>query len=242
MNLLNKIFIVIAISSGLYYSLAQNCKANVSIDVDVTEAKLFVNNEFIGAGRHFTTELDTGTYSIYLTDNLWKWNSKSLRDTIKITNCGDINLSYNLGKKIVFNTVPQDVSVIKKDSLLGFTPLLMEEIPGDYLLKKPDYKSLNINMREISSGKTPELEFIGEKTDESFYGSTMFKVLVGAALALGATTAYFKLEADKAFDEYQITGDSDTLDKTDRYDVISGISFVALQIDFGLILYYFLAD
>lgn len=242
MNLLNKIILTFLFSSAIIYSIAQNCKANVSIDVDVAEAKLFVDNEYIGTGANFIAKLDTGFHVIYIKDDLWKWNSKSVRDTILISACNDLNLSYNLDKKIVFNTIPQDVYVLKKDSVFGFTPLLMENIQGDYVLKKPEYKSLNITMNDITDGKSPELEFIGVEKNESFYESTMFKVLVGAAIAIGATTAYFKLEADKAFDEYQVTGNSELLDKTDRYDVISGISFVALQIDFGLILYYFLTD
>ena len=51
-----------------------------------------------------------------------------------------------------------------------------------------------------------------------------------------------KLEADKKFDDYLITGEQTLLDQTDRLDVISGISFVALQINFGLIVYFFLVD
>jgi hypothetical protein len=242
MNLLIKIIIITFISFGFNPAFSQNCKAKLSIEVDVEEAKLFVNDEYIGIGNKFVTELDTGKFIIYITDNLWKWNSKSVRDTIYIIACDEINLEYHLDKKILFETTPSDVYVFKDDSLIGFTPLLMEDIQGNYLLKKPDYQNIKVEMQEIKDGEKPRLEFIGEVKGESFYESTMFKVLVGAALALGATTAYFKLEADKSFDEYQVTGDLDLLDKTDRYDVISGISFVALQIDFGLILYYFLTD
>lgn len=242
MNSLIKIILNFTFIFFSYSVYPQECKAKLFIDVDVEEAKLFVNDTYIGIGNKFTTELDTGNHTIYLTDNLWKWNSKSVRDTIQISDCRDINLNYTLNKKIIFNTIPQDVNVFKEDSLFGFTPLLMEEREGEYLLKKPDYKSMNITMQEIDAGTTPQLEFIGEIKGESFYESTMFKVLVGAALALGATTAYFKLEADKSFDEYQITGDPAELEKTDKYDVISGVTFVALQIDFGLILYLFLTD
>ena len=46
----------------------------------------------------------------------------------------------------------------------------------------------------------------------------------------------------KKFDEYQIVGDPALLDQTDKYDLISGITFTALQINFGLIIYLFLTD
>lgn len=67
-------------------------------------------------------------------------------------------------------------------------------------------------------------------------------MLQGTAIALGVTTAYYKLEADKSFDEYQLTGDPAALEQTEKYDLISGITFVAMQIDFGFILYLFLSD
>ena len=76
----------------------------------------------------------------------------------------------------------------------------------------------------------------------SFFEGTLFKILVGSAVLLGASTAYIKLEADKKFDEYLITGDQKLLDQTNRLDVISGITFVATQINFGFILYLFLTD
>jgi hypothetical protein len=128
------------------------------------------------------------------------------------------------------------------DSLIGFTPLLLENNFQNLLLQKPDYADHIITQQDIASGVKPELEFIGQLKGENFYESTLFKVLIGTAIALGATTAYYKLEADKSFDDYQITGDSASLDQTEKYDLISGITFVALQIDFGLILYLFLTD
>jgi hypothetical protein len=132
--------------------------------------------------------------------------------------------------------------VRQSDSLIGFTPLLVEENFQTLLLQKPGYEDKIISQKEIASGIKPEMKFIGQIKGESFYESTLFKLLVGTAIALGATTAYYKLEADKNFDEYQITGDPALLDQTDKYDLISAVTFVALQIDFGLILYLFLTD
>ena len=61
-------------------------------------------------------------------------------------------------------------------------------------------------------------------------------------VALGATTAFFKLKADNRYDEYRQSGDPSLLDQTNRLDLVSGITFVALQINFGLIIYFFLVD
>jgi len=242
MNLLSKIILVLSFTSCFYYLLGQDCKTKVSIQTDIQNAKLFIDDIFIADGNNFITELDSGRHIIHITDNLWKWSSKSIRDTINIIDCTDINLNYFLNDQKILDTDPQDVYVFKGDSLIGNTPLLLEQGQGDYLLEKSDYLTKTISFQEIASGEKPELQFVGQEKSESFYNTTLFKVLVGTALALGATTAYYKLEADKKFDEYQITGNPDLLDQTDRYDVISGVTFVALQINFGLILYLFLSD
>ncbi len=61
-------------------------------------------------------------------------------------------------------------------------------------------------------------------------------------MVLGAVTAYFKLKADDKFDEYKYSGDKKFLDETNRFDTISGISLALFQINFGYIIYRFLAE
>lgn len=242
MNLLIKIILILSLTSSFYYLHGQDCKAKVSIQTDIDNAKLFIDDIFVDNGNHFIIELDSGIHTINIIDDIWKWNSKSIIDSLNIIDCSDLNLKYSFKDQILLDTDPQDVYVFKSDSLIGFTPLLLDQGKGEYILKKTDYLTKNISFQEISSGEKPELQFVGEEKSEIFYNTTLFKVLVGTALALGATTAYYKLEADKKFDEYQITGNPDLLEQTDRYDLISGATFVALQINFGLILYLFLSD
>jgi len=241
MSLSIKILFILIITSGLYSAFSQNCRASVFIKTDLEDAKLYIDDDFIAKGDSFKVDLQVGEYSIYIVENLWSWNSRCAKDTIAILDCSDVQLSYFFETRLV-DTQPQDAGIYSKDSLIGFTPLLLEQGKGEYLIRKNDYLDKTIDFQEISLGEKPQLQFIGQEKGESFYESTLFKVLVGTAVALGATTAYYKLEADKKFDEYQLTGNPDLLDQTDRYDIVSGVTFVALQINFGLILYLFLAD
>jgi hypothetical protein len=126
--------------------------------------------------------------------------------------------------------------------LIGNTPVYLNQDLKSLVLEKSDYLSKEITIDEINSNEKIRLDFIGEENNGSFYESTIFKVLVGTAVALGAATAYFKLEADNRFEEYKITGDPELLNQTDRLDIISGVSFVVLQINFGLIIYLFLSE
>ena len=221
---------------------AQDCKAKIIIQTDVENAKLFVNDNFESEGNNFEFELERGTYKISIVEDYKKWNAGRIEDTLTVIDCNDLTFNYFLNNKLLLDSDPQNVYVRESDSLIGFTPMLLENNIQTIQLQKPGYEDKVISQQDIAAGVKPELQFIGRVKDESFYESTLFKLLVGTAIALGATTAYYKLEADKNFDEYQITGDQALLEQTDKYDLISGITFVALQIDFGLILYLFLTD
>ena len=98
-------------------------------------------------------------------------------------------------------------------------------------LKPP--KSLTIN-------KSALIEF--KDKEQNFIDSDMFLIVVGSAVLFGATAAYFKLESDVAYDKYLVTSNKKYKDKTDQYDLYSGIALGALEINFGILIYKFLTD
>jgi len=222
--------------------LAQDCKAILHINSDIEEVNIFINDSLAGSGKIFNTEIEPGIYSINAIESSSRWNAKSFTDTININDCSEIKLSFFFRDEILLNTDPQNASVFKEDSLIGFTPLHISSDFEKLLLSKTDYLNREITPADLLPDKKIKLDFTGGVKKESFYESTLFKILAGTAVALGVATAYFKLEADNRFDEYKITGDPDLLDQTDRFDLISAVTFVALQIDFGMIIYFFLSD
>jgi len=64
---------------------------------------------------------------------------------------------------------------------------------------------------------------------------------VALIVVSGATSAYFKLEANSAYDRYQHSIDRKNISKyydlTQKYDTVSGISFVFFQVGFGWLTY-----
>ena len=86
------------------------------------------------------------------------------------------------------------------------------------------------------------MKFNDESREESFFEKDIFKVLTAGIVVLGGATAYFKIKADNKFEEFEFSGNGKLLDETRKYDLISGITFTALQINFGLLLYYFLIE
>jgi len=243
MNLLNKIILSFCILSLFTTEfIAQDCLAEVIIEADIGGVEIFINNNSAGVGSPFRIRLETGDYVLTVNENSDRWDAGSFTDTLHITNCDEIKLNYYFRSEVLLDTEPQNVSVFNKDSLIGFTPLFIPIDLEKIYLRKPGYLGKELFPDEIYSSQRIKLDYVGEEKKESFFEGTLFKILVGSAVLLGASTAYIKLEADKKFDEYLITGDQKLLDQTNRLDVISGVTFVATQINFGFILYLFLTD
>ncbi len=164
-------------------------------------------------------------------------------DTLKIKDCNDISLNYNFKQSLLLQTDPEDANVYKDEKLIGHTPLKLTLKNQNLLLKKNGFEDKKISSEELINGKPISLvQLDNSKNKTSFFDGTEFKLLLGSLVVLGGTTAYYKLKADDKFQEYQFTGNGEFLDQTRKYDLISGITFGLVQINFGILVYYFLFD
>jgi hypothetical protein len=77
---------------------------------------------------------------------------------------------------------------------------------------------------------------------ESFAQSGLFKMLIGGFLLSGGTAVYFKHKADIEFDAYTFTKNEAARTRAKTYDAISGAAFAGMQINFGLLIFYFLTN
>ncbi|RJP66586.1 MAG: PEGA domain-containing protein [Ignavibacteriales bacterium] len=103
--------------------------------------------------------------------------------------------------------------------------------------------SYNFKTRDLAATFPSTIKkFKNGNNNNSFLNSTLFKALIGTAVIFGGTSAYYKHLADENFDEYNLSGNKSYLDKTHKYDLISGLAFGALQINFGILIYYFLTE
>lgn len=170
--------------------------------------------------------------SLYAKLNSLHFNQIIMDDSIKISAIEEALLNSN----------PQDAYVFYNDSLIGNTPLFVHSNFRNLTLRKSGYDDLNISYNDITQAKIFSMIFNGKDREVSFFGKDMFKILVAGIVVLGGTTAYFKLKADNKFDEYQFSGDGALLSETRKFDLISGITFGALQVNFAMLLYYFLIE
>ena len=216
--------------------------SNVSITVNKSDAMIFVNDEYIDEGETGLI-LEQGVHVISIYERGRGWDSKVIIDTVLIDDTkSSFNLSYEIKSKLKINSYPQDARIYSNNALIGRTPFLVSDKYSEVDVKKKNYESI-LNLDLTSSKAAPiELHFTGKKEEENFAESTLFKVLIGSAVALGATAAYLKIQADQRFEEYNKTNDRDILDEVDSYDLYSGVSFGLLQINLGYLIYRFIFD
>ena len=241
MNLFTKILFVLIIVLYAHAS-AQECEALLTIRSDIENVNYFIDDTLSGKGDELETNISKGVHKIVALEDNNRWNAKSFSDTIYVKDCNGISLQYTFNNEVLLNTTPQDAYVYSGDSLLGYTPLLISNLSGNLRLEKPGFESREISSDAFGKNEPIKMKFIDEPEEGQFYDTDLFKILTGSMIVLGATTAYFKLKADNKFDDYQTTGDKKLLDQTHKFDLISGITFGALQINFAAIIYFFFVD
>lgn len=240
---MNKYIQICLILFAVVISLrAQSEIHNVTIQTNNKSALIYVDESFVGAGNA-TLALPEGEYYIKVKSSQREWGAQIFKDTLNITSStDDVERTYKFEELYYLDTNPQDATVYKNNKLVGHTPLFIKNGVEYVSLAKKDYTPLNLKLNEITGHKKVNLEFIGKPPRESFISSPWFKVLLGTAVALGATAAHYKIQADKEYDQYLDTSDKKFLDQTDQYDLYSGIAFGALQINFGVLIYILLTD
>jgi hypothetical protein len=219
---------------------AQDCKATVVVSSDIENTEYFLNNLKAGEGKDAVIQTDTGRYILTAVESGNLWNPLTFSDTINIVDCGEYKFNFSFSSVLYLNSEPTDAYVFRNDSLLGNTPIYVNRGLIPLKLSKAGYREVEISDNDLLNKVS--LEETGRRNGKSFYERSIFKYLIGGLLVLGGTSAYFKLEADKSFDHYQLTGNESSLKDTRRNDLISGITFGALQINFGILLYYFLSE
>lgn len=236
------ISITYAVLSGFIPAQQDTCVSTVNVITDKDSSLIYINKKPVDYGKT-SLKLPVGLYVIEARESEKGWGGSHFIDTLRLTECGiEKELRFEFKDRTLLTTSPSDVSVIYKDSLLGKTPLYVLRDYGSLLLRKKDYAEASIDLNRYKAGETIALEYQGGEKKISFMKTPVFKYLIVGAAVLGATAAYFKLEADKNYDKYLETKDGNYLDKTDSYDLISGVSMGALQINLGVLAYLLLSD
>lgn len=218
-------------------------KAAIIIKTNNADSYIFVDNQFKGRGE---VSLKTGECVLHIKciENLLEWNSRKIFDTLFVENSDTIVRNYNFGEKpILLDSAPQNAMVYSGNIMLGYSPLRIEsENLSNLSIKKSNYATKTFSIEKSRLYKKINLELLNKKTKQHFVESDTFLYLMGSAAALGISAAYFKLKADKKYDNYLDNLDKSVLNETDRLDLYSGIATTILQVNLGYIVYRLVTD
>ncbi|MEW6196939.1 MAG: hypothetical protein AB1521_17465 [Bacteroidota bacterium] len=234
--------LLIILFSLVVSAFAQDCVSYLEIETNRDSSFIFVNNELKGSGK-VRIPVSLGIYHITIKEELLRWNEHEINDSVTIKLCDkEYLVSYNLFDKVFIDSNPQNAAMYIYDSLMAYTPnyVNVNQFQSVNFKKNGTQKTLHSN--ELGKFNVVPLDYIPSKPNGSFTNSDWFKVLLGSAAILGATAAYFKIQADKKYDEYVATKNPALLNDVDRYDVYSGVAFGLLQVNFGYLIYKFLTD
>ncbi len=208
-----KSFIMALVLISMIFS--QDCKPVLIIKSDFELVNIFINDSLVSNNGQFTGELTKGTYIIIADEVSDRWNSKTFVDTLFINDCNNRELLFFF-RSATFNSE-------------------FDRNNDGYHFQKKYYLS-------DSAYEELDLKIPNPVKKEKFVDSNLFRILTGTAIIFGGLTAYYKIKADKLFDEYLSVRDKEKLDQTRKYDLVSGITLTAFQINFGYILLRFLME
>ncbi|MBA4317242.1 MAG: hypothetical protein C0412_02475 [Flavobacterium sp.] len=221
--------------------MGQETKTRLSIKTNSEHSFIYVDNKMQGRGG-LEIELLKGNYKITVKESVLNWSGFELTDSIKISGAEKkMEKFYSLQKQVLINSEPENARVLAKDSLIGYTPLFIPSNIPNVTILKDRYASRNIGLNN-SSISVIDLGLPIENNSGGFVKTVWFKVLVGTAAVLGAAAAYYKIQADKEYDDYLGNKSSSVLSEVNRLDSISGVALGAFQINFGVLIYFLLFD
>lgn len=221
---------------------AQNEEAVLNIKSNLSEARIYVDDNFVGNGSA-EIKVNSGSHNIFLINSNLQWNKSIIKDTIIVTGSDSLyQFEYSFDDEKILRTIPNDVYVFSNDILIGHTPYKLPASLTELRLSKPDYSSTTLLLNEADLSQPIKLNFVGEPKGKNFVDTYWFEALIGSAVVFGVTAAYFKLKADNMYEDYLISRNPSELEKIDQYDAYSGAALGLLQINFGIIIFKLLTD
>lgn len=232
----------------------------LSVTSNVENARIFFDTLYIGVTPLKDYNVYEGIHKIkvYSPVTLKNWESENYITDVLIEN--DTTLNFNFRYFYYFNTNPFGAKVfLGNDSLLGVSPLRMfsdYRLTGNLIFKKKNYKDyfFDLNGYDFETGANITLQPKGtEIINDIVYKNkgTQFNTkrslipiisLSVASIAGGFFAISFKNKANDAYNNYLLTGNTTSLDESEKNDKYFVISLVLMQAAVGTLIYFLFFD
>jgi len=249
--------IIFFVLTSSLFSQQNDSLFNLSVTSVPENYDVYIDTVFIGKTPVINHKLKASAYTLRIMNlnTLKEWESES--KIIFLNLKSDTSFSVSFRNEYFINTIPSNASVIKNDSVYGFTPLRFfskEKLTGNILLQKPGYmdKILSLDKYDFGAGITEILTPVSTtKNDVWKNRSTNFNTkrnfpliaVLGAAVAGGTFgTFHFKSKANDAYDRYLTTYNPSDYDESKTNDTYSAIFLIASEVTLAVLVYFLFGD
>ncbi|MGB2957717.1 MAG: PEGA domain-containing protein [Bacteroidota bacterium] len=233
-------------------------KASVTVRTNIDSARVFIDSAFAGYTPLRIDTLSPGTHEVRIVHpELTSWLTGNVTDTVSLLPGESRNLSYTLREWYYLNSLPSGADIYIGDSLAGATPLIFSSslLPphSSLSLTKSGYERAVTGPAEFRRGSLV-LPLVRTAGTEPVIGSIVMQEMPAGRNALrlhlsgystlffGAITAYLKIRADKAHENFLRTQNPAYLSRRDRLDTQAIAAIVITQIGLGLFIYFLLSE
>jgi hypothetical protein len=176
------------------------------------------------------------------------WNPPVLSESVFVP-AGDSLLRHiDLPAQYRVTSEPYGAAIIKGDSILAYTPSIisLSKTIKNIRLRKPGYEEAEIlltrTIPDIHAVLTPNkgMETAQESIDlvqSSERNNVPVYATASIAVISGVVAAICKINADRYYDDYRITGNEENISKIHSFDRISGISMAVEEISLVALAY-----
>ncbi|MCK5572205.1 MAG: PEGA domain-containing protein [Bacteroidetes bacterium] len=232
--------------------------ASITVTTNIDSARLFIDSTFAGYTPTTVDTLSPGTYTLRLVHpEVTSWLTSNVTDTVTLSPGEARNLRYTLQEWYYLNSIPSGADIYINDSLAGATPMVLNALlltPGASVsLTKEGYDPAVAGPTEFQRGSLilPLTRIAGT---EPLNGSIIMQQMPVSSNALrlhvagystllfGAMTAYLRIRADKANEQFFRTQNPAYLSRRDRLDSQAIAAILITQISLGLFIYFLLSE
>jgi hypothetical protein len=228
------------------------------VQTDIDSALVLLDGRRAGVTPLEVDSVSVGTHLLrVLHPDVANWLTGSVSDTLRIGPAERVVRIYHIPREVSMNSTPSGAGIFLRDSLLGFTPLIL---PLDstigrsgLTISKPGYNSAVLRPNDVGRGFVQlslSPKWPGESSEDRLLetslrpgsGRTGLYLSGATAVLAGIATAYLKIQADDRQDRYTITGDPALLSQRNRFDRGAAATYVLTQISFGIFAYFLFSD
>lgn len=214
----------------------------LTIHSSIAGIKVFLDSQSIGEVPIERRPVSAGLHILRtIHPSALRWPTPVMVETLLLPSAASVERTIEFPDVYYISSDPYGATVVYGDSIVGTTPLYFSaNAPARFLtLRKDGFEEAvmmlpsqggsmytNLHQKAGSGYRDSPLMVSGEQT------KSLVPILLvsGTAIMAGRTAAYFKIQADKKYDEYRSTGNPAALDHVHELDTYSAVALVTCQL------------